>query len=177
MCLFRIKASFYNSKKISIGSNVRIDDFCVLSAGEGGIEIGNNVHVAVFCSLIGSGKITISDFSNLSSRVSIYSSNDDYSGLTLTNPTIPDDFKNVRSADVLLCKHVIIGAGSVVLPGVKLNEGASIGALSLVSKDCEEFKIYAGVPAKAIKVRKKDLKLIEIDFINDNEDIAHRNRW
>ncbi len=160
------KASFYNSKKISIGSNVRIDDFCVLSAGDGGIEIGNHVHIAVFCSLMGSGRIKLSDFSGLSSRVSIYSSNDDYSGFALTNPTIPDDFKNVRSADVVLCKHVIVGAGSVVLPGVKLNEGASIGALSLVSKDCEEFKIYSGVPAKPIKARKKDLKIIEMDFIN-----------
>ena len=39
--------------------NSRIDDFCVLSAGEGGIEIGDYVHVAVFCMLIGAGKIKL----------------------------------------------------------------------------------------------------------------------
>lgn len=71
------KASIYNAKNISIGNNVRIDDFCILSAGEDGIEIGNNVHIACYCSLIGKGKIILENYSGLSSRVSIYSSNDD----------------------------------------------------------------------------------------------------
>ena len=52
------KSTIYNAKNIEIGDNVRIDDFCVISAGEGGIKIGNNVHIAVFCSLIGNGLIT-----------------------------------------------------------------------------------------------------------------------
>lgn len=50
------KASFYGIERISIGSNVRIDDFCVLSAGLGGITIGNYIHIAVYSSLIGAGK-------------------------------------------------------------------------------------------------------------------------
>ena len=56
------RASFYGSNRISLGSNVRIDDFCVFSAGVGGISIGDYVHVAVYSSLIGAGKITLSDF-------------------------------------------------------------------------------------------------------------------
>ncbi|EHJ06116.1 acyltransferase [Marinobacter manganoxydans] len=160
------KASFYNPAKIAIGNHVRIDDFCVLSAGEGGIEIGNYVHVAVFSSLIGAGRIKLSDFVNLSSRVSIYSSNDDYTGAALTNPMVPAEFKNVQSADVELKKHVIVGSGSVILPGVTLNEGAAIGALSMVVKDCEEFTIYSGVPVKALKSRKRDLKKLEHRFLN-----------
>lgn len=56
------KASIYGAKNISIGSNVRIDDFVVLSAGVGGIEIGSYIHIAVFSSLIGAEKITLSDF-------------------------------------------------------------------------------------------------------------------
>jgi len=159
------KASFYNPSKICIGSNVRIDDFSVLSAGEGGIELGNYIHIAVFSSLIGAGRIKLADFVNISSRVSIYSSNDDYSGSTLTNPMVPDHFKNVQSADVELKRHVIVGSGSVVLPGVTLNEGAAIGALSMVATDCEEFTIYSGVPAKALKPRKRDLKALELKFL------------
>ncbi|RTE65233.1 acyltransferase [Amphritea opalescens] len=160
------KASLYNPEKISIGSHVRIDDFCVISAGVDGIIIGDYVHIAVFSSLIGAGRIILSDFVNLSSRVSVYSSNDDYSGATLTNPMVPSEFKNVQSADVELKKHVIVGSGSVILPGVTLHEGVAIGALSLVSKNCEEFKIYSGVPARAIKNRKKDLKAVEVEFLN-----------
>lgn len=159
------KASIYNPANITIGSNVRIDDFCVLSAGLGGIEIGNNIHIAVFSSLIGVGKILLSDFSNISSRVSIYSSNDDYSGEFLTNPTVPKEFTGVKCADVFIGRHVIVGSGSVILPGVRLEEGVAVGALSLVSKNCETFGIYAGNPAKRIKERKRDLLALERAYL------------
>lgn len=155
------KASIYNPGRISLGSHVRIDDFCVLSAGEGGIEIGDYVHIAVYCSLIGAGNIKLNDFCNLSSRVSIYSSNDDYSGEHLTNPTIPDQFTGVTHADVLFGKHVIIGAGAVVLPGVCLEVGVAVGSLSLVSKNCAAFGIYSGIPARRIGERKRDLLELE----------------
>lgn len=155
------KASIYNPGRISIGSHVRIDDFCVLSAGEGGIEIGDYVHIAVYCLLIGTGAIKFGDFSGLSSRVSIYSSNDDYSGAHLTNPTVPAQFLGVTHANVLLGKHVIIGSGAVVLPGVSLEEGAVVGSLSLVTKDCASFSVYLGTPARRIGERKRDLLELE----------------
>lgn len=159
------KTSFYGISRISIGNNVRIDDFCVLSAGKGGIAIGNYVHVAVFASLMGDGKITLDDFSGLSSRVSIYSSNDDYSGQFMTNPTLPGNYTGVTHANVTLCKHTIVGSNSIILPGVTLNEGAAVGALSLVNKDCESFYIYQGVPARKIVRRSDQLLELEKEFL------------
>lgn len=155
------KASIYNCENISIGNNVRIDDFCLISAGEGGIEIGNYVHIAAFCSLIGAAKIELKDFSGLSSRVTVYSSSDDYSGSWLTNPTVPSEYTNVTHEDVVIGRHVIIGSGSVLLPGVELHEGVAVGALSLVSKDCEEFGVYFGIPARRLKERKKGMSELE----------------
>jgi galactoside O-acetyltransferase len=158
-------ASFHGAAKIAFGDNVRIDDFCVLSAGSGGISIGQYVHVAVYSSLIGAGKITLSDFCNISSRVAIYSSNDDYSGATMTNPMVPSDYTGVIHADVFLQKHVIVGSGSVILPGVTLEEGVAVGALSLVTKNCTAFGIYSGNPARRISERKRDLLEIEKRFL------------
>lgn len=155
------RASYYNCGQIALGSHVRIDDFCVLSAGLGGISLGNYIHLAVFSSLIGAGKITLADFCNISSRVAIYSSNDDYSGLALTNPTVPPEFTRVHSAAVHIGRHVIIGAGSVVLPGVTLAEGVAVGAMSLVKSGCQSFGIYAGVPAKRIGERQRELLELE----------------
>ena len=160
------KATFYNCNKIKLGDNCRIDDFCVVAAGEGGVNIGRFVHIAVGSTLIGTGNITLSDFSGLSSRVAIYSSSDDYSGAFMTNPTVPQQFTNVKHADVYLGKHVIVGSGSVILPGVRLEEGVAIGALSLVTKNCKAFGIYAGNPAKFIKERKKDLLTLEQQLLN-----------
>ncbi len=158
-------ASFYGTAKIAFGDNVRIDDFCVLSAGPGGIRIGQYVHLAVYSSLIGAGNITLSDFCNISSRVAIYSSNDDYSGATMTNPMVPSDYTGVTHADVFLGKHVIVGSGSVILPGATLEEGVAIGALSLVNKNCPAFGIYAGNPARRVKERKRDLLELEKRFL------------
>lgn len=159
------KASFYGAARISIGDGSRIDDFCVLSAGEGGIEIGRWVHLAVSCSLIGRGRIHLADFCNLSSRVSIYSSNDDYSGATMTNPCVPAAYTGVTHGPVTLERHVIVGAGSVVLPNVTLAQGAAVGALALVTRDCQAFTIYGGVPAAALKERRRDLLELERRFL------------
>lgn len=163
------RASFYGLGRIHIGNNVRIDDFCVLAAGVGGIHLGNYVHIAVGSSLIGAGLIKLDDFAGLSSRVSIYSSSDDYSGATLTNPTVPDKYKNVQHAPVYLGRHVIVGSGSVILPGIRLEEGVAVGALSLVTKNCLPFGIYAGNPAKRIKERKQDLLALEQRLMADGE--------
>lgn len=158
------KASIYGVSRISIGNNVRIDDFCILSAGKGGIEIGNFVHIAVFTSLMGEGKIVMKDFSGISSRVSIYSSNDDYTGEFMTNPTVPTQFTNVKHADVILEEHVLIGSGSIILPGVKLGMGAVVGALSLIHKSCKPFTIYRGNPAKILGLRSEKLVQLEIEL-------------
>jgi galactoside O-acetyltransferase len=163
------KASIYNPGNISIGNYSRIDDFCVLSAGDGGIEIGRNVHIAVYTLLIGQGKIQVGNFANLSSRVAIYTSNDDYSGEFMTNPTVESRYTGVRSAPVSIGEHVIIGSGSIVLPGVTLKEGASIGALSMVNTDCDAFKIYAGTPARFLRNRSKNLLKLADQLLMEEE--------
>ncbi len=159
------KASIYGAAGISIGDNVRIDDFCVLSAGPGGIRIGDFVHVAVYSSLIGTESIVLDDFCNISSRVSIYSSSDDFSGSALTNPTIPDEFKAVIHGKVRLHRHAIVGSGSVILPGVTIFQGGAVGALSLVTHPVPEFSIVAGIPARYIKDRRRDLLQAERKFL------------
>ncbi|MGL6373609.1 hypothetical protein ACSZMY_08205 [Aeromonas hydrophila] len=66
----------------------------------------------------------------------------------MTNPMVPSEYTNVKHADVKLEKHVVIGSGSLLLPGITLHEGVAVGALSMVRTDCEAFSIYMGVPAK-----------------------------
>lgn len=164
------KASYYNCKNIRLGDNIRIDDFCVLSAGLGGIDIGNHVHIAVFASLIGSGNINAADFCGIAARVSIFSSNDDYSGRVLTGPTVPEECRNVTHADVRIGRHVIIGAGSVILPGVTLEDGVAVGALSLIKEDCKTFEIHVGIPAKRVGERKRDLIELEGRIVSSKID-------
>jgi acetyltransferase-like isoleucine patch superfamily enzyme len=161
------KASFYGINRIEIGDNSRIDDFCILSAGIGGIKIGKNVHVACFSSLIGKDQITLEDFANISSRVSFYSSNDDYSGDFLTGPTIPEKYRSYTNSPITIGRHVIIGSGTVILPGVVIGGYSSVGALSLVRKSIPEFEIHAGVPAKFIKERGRKMLELEKSYLSE----------
>jgi len=160
------KASIYSPNQIEIGDNSRIDDFCVLS---GKISIGRNVFFGVFCNVAGGEPgIVFEDFATLAYSCNVFSQSDDYSGRTLTNPTVPDTFKLEDKRAVVIGKHSIVGANSVIFPGVILAEGTSVGALSLVTKSTEEWSIYVGNPAKRIKSRKKDLLELEKEYL-DNE--------
>ena len=82
----------------------------------------------------------------------------------MTNPMIPDFLKNVCQKKVVISRHVIIGTGSTVLPGVTVGEGAAIGAMSLVNSDIESWKICAGIPAKRIKDRGKAILQREKEY-------------
>lgn len=150
-------ASIYHPGRIHIGSHVRIDDFAVISAGAGGVAIGSYVHIACFCGLFGQELITLSDYSGLSSKVCIYSSSDDYSGEWLTNPTTPLYLRNPHHAPVFLGRHVIVGSGSTILPGVRLEEGCAVGAHSLVNKSFAALSIVAGTPARVIGRRSDEM--------------------
>lgn len=157
-------ASFYGQEHISFGNNVRIDDFCIIS---GNIVIGNNVHLAAGCYLFGGDAgIILEDFVGLSSRVVVYAVSDDYSGLSLTNPTIPLKYRSVVQAEVILRRHVIVGTGSVILPGVEIGEGSAVGALSLVNKSLPSWKICLGIPARPKAERKNNLIDLEKQYLS-----------
>lgn len=159
------KVSIYGASNISIADNVRIDDFCILS---GNIFIGNYVHIAAYCGLFGGeAGIIMDDFSGLSSRGVIYAASDDYSGEFLTNPTVKDEYKNIVNKHVRIGKHVVIGTNSTILPGVTIGDGTSIGACSLVTKDCDDWGIYVGIPVKRIKERSRKLLELEKNFLNN----------
>ena len=154
-------ARFYGAERIDLGDHCRIDDFALLSAGAGGISVGRYVHIACFCSLQGDATIVLDDYVGLSSRTAVYSSTDDFSGAGMTGPMVPGDFRKVTSAPVRLQRHALVGAGSVVLPGVTLGVGAAVGALSLVREDVPSFTIVGGAPARALGPRRRDLLELE----------------
>ena len=148
-------------ENISIGSDVRIDGYTVVSAGRGEIKIGNFVHIANGCHLVCAGGVELQDFTGLAHGVKIYSASDDYTGMGLTNPTVPQELTAINFGKVILQNHVIVGANSVVLPGVTLGEGSAVGALTLVAQDLPPWGIYSGAPARRIKERSKEILNLE----------------
>jgi len=165
------KASIYRADLISIGDNSRIDDFCVLS---GDVQIGNYVHLAIRSSALGTEKASVimEDFTTLAYNVSVFTLSDDYSGEMMTNCTISNELRNCDGKEVVIKKHSIIGAHSVIFPGVVIETGTAIGAMSLVKKSTQPWTIYFGIPARPMKARKKDLIKLEEQFVNQNTLLA-----
>lgn len=151
-------AQIVTPEVITLGNSVIISDFVIICGGEK-IEIGSFVHIAPFCSISGGGTLIMEDFSGLSGGVRVYTGTDDYSGASLTNPTVPQSYRKPVRSSVIIKKHAIIGANTVVLPNVTIGEGVAVGANSLVNRDCEPWTIYAGSPARPIKPRPKEVML------------------
>lgn len=153
-CLISRKACFYGTSNISIGNNVRIDDFAILS---GHITIGNNVHVSAFVALYGSMGIEFEDYTGISARSTIYSAMDDFSGTYLVGPIHPEGTTHVTGGKVTIKRFVQIGAHSLIFPTLTIGEGCVVGAYSMVRHDLLPWGIYYGIPVKRVKERKKDL--------------------
>jgi galactoside O-acetyltransferase len=149
-------ALLFRPEAITLGDHTRVDAFCVLSAGPAGIRIGRNVHVSAYSAVLGQEAVEIGDFATVSVRCIIFSSSDDYSGATMANATIPEAYRGATNAPVMLQPHALIGAGSIILPGVTIGESACVGAASLVTADVAAFEIVAGVPARAIGRRRPE---------------------
>lgn len=145
----------YSAEHVFLGSHVRIDDFCLIS---GHVTIGSYVHISAYAGVFaGEYGVDIEDFTALSSKVTVYAINEDYSGESLTNPMIPSEMRNLQGGRVTIKKHAIIGSGCIVLPNVTIGTGAAIGALSLIPRDVPEWTICGGVPARVIKPRSRAL--------------------
>lgn len=148
-------------ENISFGNHVRIDGFSTLTAAGGFVTVADHVHISSHAFLSGPEGIEICEFVNLSAGVRLYSRNDDFTGRTLTGPTVPEFYRKVQRGRITLGRHVIVGSGSVVLPGVEIAEGTTVGALSLVKSNLEPWGIYAGVPVR--RLRDRDRKVLELE--------------
>lgn len=161
-------AAIYNHDQIEIGDNTRIDDFCVIS---GKVVLGRNVHIAVFCNVAGGeAGIEMHDFSGLAYGCQVFAQSDDYSGRTLTNPTVPDKYKHETKAAIVIGRHCILGTAAVVFPGVTIAEGTAIASMSIVNRSTEAWSIYMGTPARRVKARSQALLELERAYLNESQD-------
>jgi dTDP-4-amino-4,6-dideoxy-D-glucose acyltransferase len=166
-------ARVYGAKNISIGSNVRIDDFTILAAVRGYITIGDWVFIARSSHLSGVFGIELQDFSSFAANTVLYSASDDYSGETLTAQVVPHQYTAYKGGKITLGRHVIMGSACTVVGPAYIGEGCSVGAMSLVLGDLEPWGIYAGIPVRRIKERKRGLLELEKKLMADIQAGSH----
>jgi len=130
-------------ENIEFGRNIIIDDFVLICAKKH-MKIGNYVHIACFTSITGGEEFIIEDFSAISQGCRILTGTDDFKDWGFGSPTIEEKYRNTKREPIYMDRFSIIGANSVVLPGVRIGEGAAVGACSVVTRDLEPWGVYIG---------------------------------
>lgn len=149
----------YQLAKIELPQFVEIDDHCIIFDfaflnGRKSLKIGKYCCITWHCVLEGGANIRLGDRVFLGPGSKLLSSTYDFNGL-YTSQLLPEGAYNIRYGDITLEDDAYIGAGTVVMPGVTIGEGALVGANAFVNKDLEPWGIYVGAPAKKIGDRRK----------------------
>jgi acetyltransferase-like isoleucine patch superfamily enzyme len=152
------RASIYRPENIELADDIRIDDFTVIVAS-GPLRIGSFVNITNFCFLGTRNGIRIGDFVMMAPGVKLFSVSDDYTGAKgLAGAAVPRALTACTEGPVEIGRHAILGANCVVLPNVTVGEGSALGAGSLASRSLEPWGMYAGVPARRLKDRSREIE-------------------
>lgn len=159
-CKISRKASFYAIDG-HVGSNVRIDDFCVI---KGKVLFGSYIHLGSYTLVSGMGGLAVfEDCSTLSSGVHVYTASDDYRANALSSSAVPNEFVKTIKGDVKVGKGVIVGAHSLLLPNTHLEDGVSVGAYCLVHGRISEGSVLVNSYGQTRFVKKRNVdKIIEL---------------
>lgn len=153
--------------KISIGKNLRMNNGnanncigfsapCTLTAINGGnIHIGDNVGMSQSALCAIGADIIIGNYTLLGGGVKIYTS--DFHSLDYLDRRDyrEKDKKNRHNASVMIGNDCFIGAGSIILKGVKIGDRTIIGAGSVVAKSIPKDCIAGGNPCVIIRTIKQ----------------------
>ncbi len=111
------------------------------------IKFGNNCHINQSCFIDGRGGVEIGNNVSISHYVKI---------VTGTHGKNDSKFECLFKP-VIIHDNVWIGIGAIVLPGVTIGEGAIVAAGAVVTHDVEPYSVVAGIPAKQISERNRDV--------------------
>lgn len=138
--------------EIALGEGTRIDAFVTLT---GRVRIGRRCHISTGACVFGGAGFEMGDYSGLSVGVKAFTATEDLSGEWMLHPTVPAEYRRPIEAPLVIGRHCSVGAGSVLLPGALLYDGACTGALTLVKQSLPEWTIWAGIPARFIRERSR----------------------
>lgn len=127
--------------------NVNVEKGANFGTGKD-IEIGDNSGLGVNCYI--RGPLKIGKDVMMGPEVIILTNSHNFDSLD-----IPMNLQgNSEPKQVVIGNDVWIGSRVIILPGVKVGNGAILGAGAVVTKDVEPYAIVGGNPAKVIKYRK-----------------------
>lgn len=111
------------------------------------ITLGDRVFVGRTCEFVCSTNIIIGNDCFIASNTTINDTGHEYAKHTKINK------QPITTKEIIIKDDVWIGTSCVIMQGVTIGRGAVIGAGSVVNKSIPEYEVWAGVPARFIKIR------------------------
>jgi dTDP-4-amino-4,6-dideoxy-D-glucose acyltransferase len=153
-CQVSSKCSFYGIRGM-MGDCVRIDDFCLI---KGDVSFLSHNHIAAYVMVTGTNApVILQEFAFLSVRCSVYSGSDNYGADALPAAVSPPEYTDMRTGPVTLGVNAWVGAHTVILPGVTIGDGASVGAGCIISADVAAGAIVRNKTPRWTSGRKRDV--------------------
>lgn len=146
-------AKICNPQLAEIDDYTMINDFAFIDA-RSSLKIGKYCAIAWHTVIEGGANIRIGDRVFLGPGAKLLSSTYKYNGV-YTSQFIPEGAYEISYGDIIIEDDAYIGSGTVVMPGVKIGEGALVGANCLVNRNLKPWGIYFGNPCKLIGMREK----------------------
>lgn len=156
-----------NAPSVAIAAGAMVGCNFIFESDQGKISIGEKTFVGPRTNLISRESITIGKFVFIAWGCYVYDHNshslhwrDRYNDLEMQikdykasgNYVLNKDWRQVGSAPIVIEDRVWIGFESVILKGVRIGEGAIVGARSVVTKNVDPWTVVAGNPARVVKV-------------------------
>lgn len=148
---------FVRPELVELGNHVAIDwgFYCTTA-----LKVGDYVHISPHVAVIGGRQtgLVIENFCFISVGARMVCGSEHFHGAGLIGPLIPDEFKDEQTLEPIVMQAFSgVCANSVVMPGVVMAEGSILGANSFLKENTQPWTIYAGSPARPIKIRRSDV--------------------
>ena len=114
-------------------------------------EFGDRLVIGKFCAIASGVKLIMGPANHRISSVTTYPFH--VFGGAWAERTPPHMDQLPRKGDTVIGNDVWIGRESVILPGVKIGDGAIVAACSVVSGDIPPYAVFGGNPARLVKMR------------------------
>jgi acetyltransferase-like isoleucine patch superfamily enzyme len=134
--------------QVLLHDGVFVHPHVLMRAFGGLIEVGEGTTINVFTAIYGQGGVSIGRQVSIAPHVAIVASMKNF-----RDPSIPIKQQGVRAEGIVIGDDVWLGAHAVVLDGVRIGQGAVVGAGSVVREDVPPYAIVAGVPAAVVGQR------------------------
>lgn len=142
-----------DESEIIIGDGTIIHARAILDTGpKGSLRLGRWNSVNPYCVLYGHGGLVAGDYVRIATHTVIIPANHVYA-----NPAVPITKQGLTKQGIRIGSDVWIGSGCSILDGVEIGDGCVVGAGSVVNRNVLPFSIVAGVPARLVKMRSRDV--------------------